>query len=421
MPLLLLLISAVTGAAAALFGFTHFRARKQSTSIDKLKSKLPKSLGATHEYADALGQAYIACNLKNGTVFIIDQFQSEPAQLPIQQLESVNLVDEGKKRVSELRLDIALADERRSVYQIQFLSKAVSRSSNTYKQALEIANKWQTRLAPQQQDVETLRAALAPDTDAATAEPAAWQLPTAGGLAVACVASLGAAGFIKPAEVPTNTPAVAAALPQTPVPAAAQTAPTAAPSPVVKTSALVAQIVEPLQPRIEDLSEQSLSPSRRISPDKILGFLDDINSISLEFEVAREIAADDTEALELLDQSITDYLTTQQDVLPRFRRLYSSALLRRDELSLEAVTGGYASRDLSIAHVSLQDEAMRREVFNDLSGTLYRLRFDRVDFMTTPGGLILDSVEIDSPGDGALSAIHQSTDNDLQQADAAID
>lgn len=413
MSVLFLAIALATGAAAAAVGLPILRNRKSDAARKQLLQQLPMEFESTHTYSDAKAEVCLACNLKQGSVAIVSRDQDEPAVMPIKQLESVELIEEGKKRVSEVRLDIGLADERRTVFKVHFLNSPSSRASLDYQHALELAEKWQARLAPESQDVNTLRAALTADTET-VAQPATWKLGAAGGLAASSVLAVTAFALVKPAAEPS----LGAAVPTpTPILAAAQTtAPTPRPEPIDAT-ALIAGIIDPLEPKIEDLSEQSLSQSRRTAPDKLVKVTDDINAIALEFEIAQEIAADDDKAQAHLDESLTYYLAIQQDVLPRFRRLYSTTLQRRDELPLDAVTGGYASREITVANPTLSDATIRDELFLELNGMLQKLRFDNIDFRTSLNGDILDQRRIDSVGDGVLIATRRSA-SDVNPLDA---
>ena len=81
----------------------------------------------------------------------------ERARVPIAQLESVSLVEEGEnadepsrpRRIGSLLLRITLPDERRSFYDIELLGRRRARGSARHRAALALGEEWLSRLEPE--------------------------------------------------------------------------------------------------------------------------------------------------------------------------------------------------------------------------------------------------------------------------------
>ncbi len=369
-----------------------------------LEKHIPAEFTATHSHTDARGSTLIACDMKSAAVFIVDA-SSQDRQIvfePIKQLESVAVVEHGESRVSELRLDIALADERRTLVKVHVLQSPASRKSEQYAQAQALAAKWATRLSGEIEDPTALLAALSADESPAVYEQTGsrWQLPAAGALAGISALSLAAAMMSQPdKQSPDRSMAQA---PSVSTSAAANTpaaAPTIAAANVEKVD-LKAEL-NPLEARIDDVSERSLMQGSRISTEALINAISDVETITTELDDIEARVSSKKDLRRVAD--IRTYLvSTQQDVLPRYRRLYSSTLEKDGDVSVSASTGGYASRELSLTHEQFLDDDFRAEFLDAIRADIARLRFDTVTFHSGVDNVLIDSMDLDGDSDAML-------------------
>ena len=108
---------------------------------------------------DARGRSLVAVDERRRLVHLASVRGSlvERARVPIAQLESVTLVEEGEnadkppsaRRIGSLLLRITLPDERRSFYDIELLGRRCGRGSARHRAALALGEEWLSRLEPE--------------------------------------------------------------------------------------------------------------------------------------------------------------------------------------------------------------------------------------------------------------------------------
>lgn len=406
MPVLFSAIAATSGLAAAALSVGVLRHQKSNSNAKVLGRLLPKEFSPTHRHLDTRGRYLLACDMKSATVFIADKSKdaNDPTHLPINQLESVALTEVGEMRVCELRLDISLADERRTVVSVHFLNGPAGRNSSTFEKARAHAGVWETRLNSQSADADSLRKALAADTAPTVTPLPGWQTPSASALAGVCLLAL-VGNVVTPAET-TSAPSLAAA---SPVASPAQKTTTTPATVAAATPGSEAETIdlqtflEPFEQRIDDISERSLMQTSRASTTVVLKVLNSMQDIRNELEQAEALVQDDADQ-RLLDAMTALLASTQQDILPRFRRLYSIALQKDSDLPLNTRTGGYASRDLLLTNESFIDEDARETFLQTVAVDLRRLRFDSVRFRSSNDSGDIETRDLETNSDTVLAA-----------------
>ena len=402
MPVLLPAIAAATGVASAVLGYGLWKRKNAESSVTGLQDLLPESFTPTHQHTDKRGKTLLACDMKSATMFIATPGRKEAVLLPINHIDSVTIAESGELRVDELRLDIVFADDRNSFNQVHFINGPVVRDSKAYVQALAIAKKWVTRLNIGNADAASLREALSADTAPEEVVDSAprWHMPLAAGLAGVSALSIAATMMVSDPVAPqadVRTAQVSQPILQAAKPSITSTAEEDS------NSVSLASIIDPLQARIDDISEHSLTQANKMDTEKVFAALDEIDAIASELDRADAIATEKTDRRNLVELK-AQLVSTQQDVLPRYRRLYSVVLQKDSDIALTALTSGYASRNIAVTHDSLAEPAAREILFSSLSEDLSRLRFARIDFRVSNDAIAVEDRELEVSSDAILGA-----------------
>ncbi len=412
MSAILTATAVISGFAATALSAGLLSSKARRSRADALLELLEGDFKPTHQHPDAKGRYLLAFDVKTARVFVAERGKNamEPQCLPASQLESVNIVEVGEKRITELRIDILFADDRRTLVRIHFLRSAVSLSSPELEQARTLAHLWDTRLKAHQADASSLRVAMAADVVPDDSGAPRWQTASAAGFASVSALAI-AVSLLIPATAP-DRPAMAASVPATmqPVSALAEidnnTGSDDVTDSVKKSRPSESDLVSLLAPfaqRIDDISEQSLVHTRRTSTNNVRAVLDALDSIASDLLLA-QVMVDSKEDQQRVEKTRLHFVATLQDVLPRYRRLYTTALLQDADLSLQAQAGGYASRDLVLTNRSFKDEITRNAFVETIADDLDRLRFDTVRIRASGNGEYLEVHDLDNPDDSVLAA-----------------
>lgn len=418
--------AAISGLAAAVLSTKLLHDKRNKARAQALNNLIDKDFKPTHKHLDAKGRYLLAFDMTSASVFVaeIGKDAIEPQRLPIDQLENVHIAEIGDKRITELRLDISLADDRRTLLHVHFLNSTANPSSPELEQARSLASLWHTRLTAHKANAKSLRAAMAADTPQLESTALRWYPVGAAGLASVSVLAIAASLFM-PSQAPNTTPGTASntmsnttdvkASLAAASPAAAQPAtvsPEFDPLPSNPASGStnhssttseseLATFIGAFEQRIDDISERSLVQTRRTSTDDVRAVLDRLDDIKKDLRLA-DVLVDGKHDQRLLDETRFHLASTLQDVLPRYRRLYGTALPQDTDLHLKTLTAGYASRDLVLTNSSFEDDITRDVFVQTIAADLNRLRFDTVSLRAAGNSDYLETRDLGSPDDASL-------------------